>query len=125
MLAGQIISSKEDFPVLLNCTRSEVFHARFSIIDGKPKARTQIQLTSLEYFLDNARDEAVVLHRVNPGRRKVEPLFEKLNLLPLDYPIADAMLLDRLGGHKIKTCEIDFSKSVNPLYVKRDVEKRT
>ena len=125
LLAGQIISSKEDFPVLLNCTRSEVFHARFSIIDGKPKARTQIQLTSLEYFLDNARDEAVVLHRVNPGRRKVEPLFEKLNLLPLDYPIADAMLLDRLGGHKIKTCEIDFSKSVNPLYVKRDVEKRT
>ena len=125
LLAGQISSLKEDFPVLLNCTRSEVFHARYSIIDGKPEARTPIQLTSLEMFLDTSRDKAVVLHRVNPQRRKAEPLFEKLKLLPLDYPIADALLLDSLGAHKLESGKINFNAPVNPLYVKRDVEKKT
>ena len=124
LLAGQIVSLKKDFPVLLNCTRSEVFHARYSIIDGIAVARTPILLTSLEKFLESSRDKAVVLHRVNLERRKVEPLFEKLKLLPLDYPIADALLLDRIGEHKLKSCEIDINATVNPLYVKRDVEKR-
>ena len=76
-------------------------------------------------FLDTSRDKAVVLHRVNPQRRKTEPLFEKLELLPLDYPIADALLLDRLGAYKLESGKIDFNAPVNPLYVKRDVEKRT
>ena len=125
LLAGQISSIKEDFPVLLNCTRSEIFHARYSIIDGKPEAQTPIELTSLEIFLENSRDKAVVLHRVNADRRKVEPLFEKLKLLPLDYPIADAILLDKIGEQKLKSCEIDYNAPVNPLYVKRDVEKKT
>ena len=125
LLAGKIISLKGDFSVLLNCTRNEIFHASYKIIDGKPEAQTPIQLTSLEKFWDTSRDKAVVLHRVNPERRKAEPLFEKLKLLPLDYPIADAMLLDRLGMHKLKSYAIDFNAPVNPLYVKRDVEKRT
>ena len=125
LLAGQISSLKEDFSVLLNCTRSEVFHARYSIIDGKPRAQTSIQLTSLEKFLENYRDKAVVLHRVNAERRKLGPLFDKLKLLPLDYPIADALLLDRLGEHKLKSYEIDYNAQLNPLYIKRDVEKRS
>ena len=124
LLAGQISSLEEDFPVLLNCTRREVFHARYSVIDGKIEARTPIQLTSLEMFLETSRDKAVVLHRVNPQRRKAEPLFEKLKLLPLDYPIPDALLLDRLGAHKLESGKIDFNTPINPLYVKRDVEKR-
>ena len=125
LLAGQISSLKEDFSVLLNCTRSEVFHANYRIIDGKPQAQTQIQLISLEKFLEKNRDKAVVLYRVNAGRRKFEPLFEKLKLLPLDYPIADALLLDRLGEHKLKSNEIDYNAQLNPLYIKRDVEKKT
>ena len=79
----------------------------------------------LEKFLENYRDKAVVLHRVNAGRLKFEPLFEKLKLLPLDYPIADALLLDRLGEHKLKSYEIDYSAQLNPLYIKRDVEKKS
>ena len=125
LLAGQINSLKEDFSVLLNCTRSEVFHARYSIIDGKPQAQTSIQLISLEKFLENYGDKAVVLHRVNSERRKFEPLFENLKLLPLDYPIADALLLDRLGEHKLKSYEIEYNAQLNPLYIKRDVEKRS
>tara|TARA_B100000686_G_C16651411_1_gene895783 strand:+ start:255 stop:923 length:669 start_codon:yes stop_codon:yes gene_type:complete len=124
LLAGQIGSLEADFPVLLNCTRSEVFHARYRIFDGKPEAQTPIQLTSLENFLETSRDKAVVLHRVNHARRKFEPLFEKLKLLPLDYPVADAMLLDSLGEYKLKSCEIDVNATINPLYVKRDVEKK-
>ena len=125
LLAGQISSFKEDFSVLLNCTRSEVFHARYRIFDGKPQAQTQIQLISLETFLENYTDKAVVLHRVNAGRRKFEPLFEKLNLIPLDYPIADALLLDHLGEYKLKSYEFDYNAQLNPLYIKRDVEKKT
>ena len=125
LLAGQISSLKEEFSVLLNCTRSEVFHARYRIIDGKPQAQTSIQLTSLEKFLENYRDKAVLLHRVNADRRKFEPLFEKLKLLPLDYPIADALLLDRIGEYKLKSNEIKYNAQLNPLYIKRDVEKRT
>ena len=125
LLAGQISSLKEDFHVLLNCTRSEVFHAKYSIIDGKPEAQTPIQLTSLEMFLETSGDKAVVLHRVNPERRKAEPLFEKLKLLLLAYPIADALLLDSLGAQKLESGKIDINAPVNPLYVKRDVEKRT
>ena len=37
LLAGQISSLKEDFSVLLNCTRSEVFNARYSIIEENLK----------------------------------------------------------------------------------------
>ena len=124
LLAGQISSSKTDFSVLLNCTRSEVYHAKYSIVDGQPEARTPIQLTSLENYFETSRDKAVVLYQVNLERRKVVPLFEKLKLLPLDYPIADALLLDRLGEHKLKSCDFDINAKVNPLYVKRDVEKR-
>ena len=125
LLAGQISKLKEEFSVLLNCTRNEIFHAKYSIIDGKPEARTNIQLTSLKTFLEKSSDIPVVLYRVNSETRKVEPLFDKLNLLPLDYPVADAMLLDRLGEHKLKSGDLGFSESVNPLYVKRDVEKST
>ena len=125
LLAGQISSLKEDFSVLLNCTRREVFHARYIIINGKPQSQTPIQLTSIEKFLENFSDELVVLHRVNAGRRKFEPLFEKLKLLPLDYPIADALLLDRIGEYKLKSNEIKYNAQLNPLYIKRDVEKRT
>ena len=125
LLAGQISKLKEEFSVLLNCTRNEIFHAKYSIIDGKPEARTTIQLTSLKTFLEKSRDIPVVLYRVNSERSKVEPLFDKLNLLPLDYPVADAMLLDRLGEHKLKSFEIDFNAQLNPLYIKRDVEKKT
>ena len=123
LLAGQISNLKENFSVLLNCSRREVFHAKYSIIDGKPEARTLIQLTSLEMFLDASKDKAVVLHRVNPERRKAEPLFSNLKLLSLDYPVADALLLDRIGAHKLKSDEINFNAPANPLYVKRDVEK--
>ena len=125
LLAGQIISVKEDFPDLLYCTRREVFHAKYSIVEGKPEAWTPIQLTSLEIFLETSKNKAVVLHRVNPKRHKAEPLFEKLKLLPLDYPIADTLLLDRLGAHRLESGKINFNEPVNPLYVKRDVEKRT
>ena len=43
LLAGQIRYLKNEFPVLLNCTRLEVFHATFRIVEGKPVVKTPIQ----------------------------------------------------------------------------------
>ena len=123
LLAGQIRNLKDDFPVLLNCSRREVFHSVFRIIDDHPVAQSPIQLTSLEKFINNSCGVPVVLYRVSPERRKPEPLFEKLVLLPLDYPVPDALLLDRLGAKKMALPDFDPYSPVNPLYIKRDVEK--
>ena len=123
LLAGQVSQLKNDFHVLLNCTRREIFHERFRIVEDQPVAQTQIQLTSLEKFIESYENVPVVLYRVSPERRKPETLFEKLVHLPLDYPIADALLLDRLGAKKLLSSAFDLDAPVNPLYIKREVEK--
>jgi hypothetical protein len=41
----------------------------------------------------------------------------------LDYPVADALLLDRLGAKKMLFSAFDPDAPVNPLYIKREVEK--
>ena len=123
LLAGQISQLKNDFHVLLNCTRREIFHETFRNIEDQPVAQTQIQLTSLEKFIESNENVPVVLYRVSPERRKPETLFEKLVHLPLDYPVADALLLDRLGAKKMFSSAFDPNAPVNPLYIKREVEK--
>ena len=122
LLAGQIRYLKNEFPVLLNCTRLEVFHATFRIVEGKPVAKTPIQLSSFEKFYETKQDVPVVLYRISPERRKPEPLFEKLKLLPLDHPVPDALLLDRLGAKKMLSFSFDQDAPVHPLYIKREVE---
>ena len=124
LLAAQISRLKGDFPVLLNCSSREVFHSIFRIIDDQPVAQTPIQLTSIERFNENSGGVPVVLYRVSPERRKLEPLFEKLVLLPLDYPVPDALLLDSLGAKKLAKPSFDPFAPVNPLYIKRDIENR-
>ena len=123
LLAGQVSQFKNDFHVLLNCTRREIFHETFRNIEDQPVAQTQIQLTSLEKFIESNENVPVVLYRVSPERRKPETLFEKLVHLPLDYPVADALLLDRLGAKKMFSSAFDPNAPVNPLYIKREVEK--
>tara|TARA_B110000240_G_scaffold110011_1_gene123696 strand:+ start:1786 stop:2451 length:666 start_codon:yes stop_codon:yes gene_type:complete len=123
LLAGQVSQLKNDFHVLLNCTRREIFHETFRNIEDQPVAQTQIQLTSLEKFIESNENVPVVLYRVSPERRKPETLFEKLVHLPLDYPVADALLLDRLGAKKMFSSAFDPDAPVNPLYIKREVEK--
>ena len=123
LLAGQVSQLKNDFHVLLNCTRREIFHETFRNIEDQPVAQTQIQLTSLEKFIESNENVPVVLYRVSPERRKPETLFEKLAHLPLDYPVADALLLDRLGAKKMFSSAFDPNAPVNPLYIKREVEK--
>ena len=77
----------------------------------------------MEKFAESNENVPVVLYRISPERRKPEPLFEKLVLLPLDYPVPDALLLDRLGEIKMLSTAFDPNSPVNPLYIKREVEK--
>ena len=123
LLAGQISKLKNDFHVLLNCTRREVFQARFRVIEGQAVAQSEIMLSTLEQFIENSRTEPVVLYRVSSERRKTELLFEQLELLELDYPVPDALILDRLGAFKMEQPEYNHDALVHPLYIKRDVEK--
>ena len=121
LLAGQVSKLKDEFHVLLNCTRREIFHETFRIVEDQTVAQTQIQLTSLEKFIESNENVPVVLYRVSPERRKPETLFEKLVHLPLDYPVADALLLDSLGAKKMFSSAFDPDAPVNPLYIKREV----
>ncbi|GIT04096.1 MAG: hypothetical protein CM1200mP28_13550 [Deltaproteobacteria bacterium] len=65
-------------------------------------------------FLETSRDKGVVLHRVNPQRRKAEPLFEKLKLLPLDYPIADACFW-KIGAINLNQVKLILMIGKSPL----------
>jgi len=123
LLAGQIRYLQSDFPVILNCTRREIFQSVFRIADKHPVAQTPIELTSLEKFIERSGDIPVVIYRVSPDRRKPEPLFEQLVSLPLDYPVPDALLLDRLGAYKLASSAFQSDIQLRPLYIKRDVEK--
>ncbi len=121
LIAGQMHQMKTEFQVLLNCTRKEVFYCPFKMLEGFPVAQTPIELMSLDDFLTKNQDIPVVLQRVSPDRRKSEPLFDELSLMPKDYPLPDAMLLDKLGGLRFQHSDFDANKPVHPLYIKRDV----
>ena len=106
---------------MLNCTRREIFYAKFKTVDGQPILKSPIFLTNLEKFIETTRDTPVLLYRVNPERRNPEPLFDLLKKIKLDLPIPDAMLLDSIGAAKILKSSFNPKSPVNPLYIKREL----
>ena len=121
LIASQIINHKKEFPVLLNCTRREIFFSKFKIYEEYPVAKTPISMTNLEKFIETSNNIPVVLYRISPEKRRPEPMFELLKKLKLDFPVPDAMLLDRLGAKKLLKSSFDYNKPVNPIYIKREV----
>jgi len=121
LIAGQIKHKNKDFHVLLNCTRREIFYAKFKTIDDHPILKSPIFLTNLEKYIESSNDMPVVLHRVNPERRNPEPMFDLLKKIKLDIPIPDAMLLDSLGARKFLKSSFNNDLPVNPLYIKREI----
>ena len=103
LIAGQIKHKNKVSHVMLNCTRREIFYAKFKTIDDQPILESPIILTSLENFLKTSNDSPVVLYRVNPEKRNPEPMFDLLKKIKLDLPIPDAILLDSIGERKILT----------------------
>jgi len=121
LIASQIIHQKKEFAVLLNCTRREIFFNKFKIFEEQPVSKTPILLTNLEKFLESYDNIPVVLYRLNQEKRNPEPMFNLIKILKLDYPVPDAMLLDRLGAKKILKSSFNSNSPINPIYIKREV----
>ena len=121
LIAGQMKHSNDEFHVLLNCTRREIFYAKFKTVDDHPILKSPIFLTDLEKYIESSNDMPVVLHRVNPERRNPEPMFDLLKKIKLDLPIPDAILLDILGARKFFKPSFNRELPVHPLYIKREL----
>ncbi len=120
LLASMGQYPEQPFYVMLNCTRTEIFYAQFQFDEHGLKQLTDIHLNTLEVLLDQVENQPVILKRtVNFTNPATEPLFEKLALLPLQYPIADAYPLLLTGQKIYHHCNRNFP-IVNPIYIKKD-----
>ena len=118
VMAFQVSPRLKPFPVMLNCTRQEVFWAWFEFNEkGFPEMTSEIELAVLK-DLPNVVLESPV-HMLQLGQiRDLE--LNKLEKLFLHYPVPDAWMVHQavhLG--QVKALPIE---QVQPLYIKKDVQ---
>ena len=118
VMAFQVSPRLKPFPVMLNCTRQEVFWAWFEFNEkGFPEMTSEIELVVLK-DLPNAVLESPA-HILQLGQRR-DPELNKLEKLFLHYPVPDAWMIHQavhLG--QVKALPIE---QVQPLYIKKDVQ---
>ena len=118
VMAFQVSPRLKPFPVMLNCTRQEVFWAWFEFNEkGFPEMTSEIELAVLK-DLPNVVLESPV-HMLQLGQRRDLEL-NKLEKLFLHYPVPDAWMVHQavhLG--QVKALPIG---QVQPLYIKKDVQ---
>ena len=121
VMAFQVSPRLKPFPVMLNCTRQEVFWAWFEFNEkGFPEMASEIELAVLK-DLPNAVLESPV-HMLQLGQRR-DPELNKLEKLFLHYPVPDAWMIHQavhLGQVKALPLE-----QVQPLYIKKDVQTKS
>lgn len=129
LLASMAEPLSHPFYVLLNCTRSEIFYARFQLTEAGLQQIDDIQLTTLENLWKTIKDQPVVLQRTITNFKLSSPLFDQLSILPLRYPIVDAYPLLSLGTayfHEYSGMPPNGMSPngnfpiVNPIYIKKD-----
>ena len=120
VMAFQVSPRLKPFPVMLNCTRQEVFWAWFEFNEkGFPEMTSEIELVVLK-DLPNAVLESPA-HILQLGQRR-DPELNKLEKLFLHYPVPDAWMIHQavhLG--QVKALPIE---QVQPLYIKKDVQTK-
>ena len=121
LIASQVKYKKNDYHVLLNCTGREVFYAKYKIVEEQPIAQSIILLTNIEQLIETLKNSPIILFRINPEKRKPEPIFDELKKMKLDFLLPDGLLLDRLGSRKLLKSKLDQNLPVNPLYIKREI----
>ena len=121
VMAFQVSPRLKPFPVMLNCTRQEVFWAWFQFNEkGVPEMTSEIELVVLK-DLPNAVLESPA-HILQLGQRR-DPELNKLEKLFLHYPVPDAWMIHQavhLG--QVKALPIE---QVQPLYIKKDVQTKS
>ena len=121
VMAFQVSPRLKPFPVMLNCTRQEVFWAWFEFNEkGFPEMTSEIELVVLK-DLPKAVLESPA-HILQLGQRR-DPELNKLEKLFLHYPVPDAWMIHQavhLG--QVKALPIE---QVQPLYIKKDVQTKS
>jgi tRNA threonylcarbamoyl adenosine modification protein YeaZ len=111
------------FPVLLNCARDEVYHARFRW-EAAGLARTSaMALRRLESLLPELGGEPVLLRRFNPGAGttpQVEAAFAALTPLPLCHAQPDGVRLLAAGLGAWRAEPARDWRRVEPIYLKSE-----
>ena len=121
VLAFQVLPQKKPFPVLLNCTRQEVFWAWFQFNEsGFPTMTSDIELSELEDLPDAVLENPV--HLLQLGQRRDSEL-ARLEKIHLQYPVPDAWMIYQ-AAHLGQVKEVPIEQS-QPLYLKNDVQAKS
>ena len=121
VLAFQVAPQIEAFPVMLNCTRQEVFWTWFQFNEsGFPEMTSDIELSELEDLPDAVLGNPV--HLLQLGQRRDSEL-AKLEKIPLQYPVPDAWMIYQ-AAHLGQVKELPIEQ-VQPLYLKKDVQAKS
>ena len=121
VLSFQVSPQKKPFPVMLNCTRQEVFWAWFQFNEsGFPAMTSDIELSELEDLPDAVLENPV--HLLQLGQRRDSEL-ARLEKIHLQYPVPDAWMIYQ-ATHLGKVKELPIEQ-VQPLYLKKDVQAKS
>ena len=121
VLAFQVSPQKKPFPVMLNCTRQEVFWAWFQFNEsGFPEMTSDIELSELEDLPDAVLENPV--HLLQLGQRRDSQLVT-LKKIHLQYPAPDAWMIYQ-AAHLGQVQELPIEQ-VQPLYLKKDVQAKS
>ena len=121
VLAFQVSPQKKPFPVLLNCTRQEVFWAWFQFNEsGFPTMTSDIELSELEDLPDLVLENPV--HLLQLGQRRDSEL-ARLEKIHLQYPVPDAWMIYQ-AAHLGQVKELPIEQ-IQPLYLKKDVQAKS
>ena len=121
VLAFQVSPQKRPFPVMLNCSRQEVFWAWFQFNEsGFPVMTSDIKLSELEDLPDTVLENPVQLLQL--GQRRDSEL-AKQEKIHLQYPVPDAWMIYQ-AAHLGQVQELPIEQ-VQPLYLKKDVQAKS
>jgi len=121
VLAFQVSPQLKPFPVMLNCTRQEVFWAWFQFNEnGFPEMTSDIELSELKKLPDAVLENPV--HLLQLGQRRDSEL-AKLEKIILQYPVPDAWMIYQ-AAHLGQVKELPIEQ-VQPLYLKKDVQTKS
>ena len=121
VLAFQVSPQKKPLPVMLNCTRQEVFWAWFQFNEsGFPTMTSDIALSVLEDLPDAVLENPV--HLLQLGQRRDSEL-ARLEKIHLQYPVPDAWMIYQ-AAHLGQVKELPI-KQIQPLYLKKDVQAKS
>ena len=121
VLAFQVSPQKNPFPVMLNCTRQEVFWAWFQFNEsGFLTMTSDIELSELEDLPDAVLENPV--HLLQLGQRRDSEL-ARLEKIHLQYPVPDAWMIYQ-AAHLGQVKELPIEQ-IQPLYLKKDVQAKS